>query len=295
MNILQKISQKISNCPFFTKAKKLWEDNQNNFFLPLNKFQKLYVGIYVILKDYSEGIFPPTFEDQQLAYDNEMNYFYNLPGIKPSLILDSEIRKPFWFSNEKYIKYFVKISEIMNKCGIKPPQKIIELGAGSGWMCEFFSAMKFQAIATTIAPDNIKQINKRIASLKEKDIDVTLQVFQTPMETIDEFFKENNPQILPVDAVFVFEALHHAYDWEKSIESAFKSLKSGGWLLICNEPNLLHTFISYRVAKLSNTHEIGLSRSSLIKKMKEIGFQKIVTYSNKIDFMVKTHWIVAQK
>jgi SAM-dependent methyltransferase len=50
------------------------------------------------------------------------------------------------------------------------------------------------------------------------------------------------------DGVFVFEALHHAFDWRQAIQASFHCLKEGGWLVLANEPNLLHTYISYRVA-----------------------------------------------
>jgi ubiquinone/menaquinone biosynthesis C-methylase UbiE len=43
----------------------------------------------------------------------------------------------------------------------------------------------------------------------------------------------------PFDAVFVYEALHHAYDWRKACAEAYRCLKPGGWFLLCNEPNLL--------------------------------------------------------
>ena len=68
-----------------------------------------------------------------------------------------------------------------------------------------------------------------------------------PMESVADFLQDK--EVLPFDVVFVFEALHHAYDWHQSLKSAFECLKPGGWLIICNEPNLIHTFVSYRIAK----------------------------------------------
>jgi cyclopropane fatty-acyl-phospholipid synthase-like methyltransferase len=167
------------------------------------------------------------------------------------------------------------------------------LGAGSGWMSEFLAVMKFKAIATTISHNSIKQIESRISSLKQKEFPVTLQCYETPMESVAEFFKNKN--VLPFDAVFVFEALHHAYDWQKSLKSAFDCLDRGGWLIICNEPNLVHTFVSYRIAKLSNTHEIGMSKLSLMKTLKQIGFRKVVCLNNRLHLLIKPHWIAAQK
>ena len=293
MKLIQEIAGNLSNTFVFNRARYLWQENQSNFWLPLKKWEKLYLGIYIILHDYSEGLFPPKFADQQVAYECEINYFNELPGIDPDLALETDIRKPFWFRNYKYINYFLQLCQILEKCKICPPQTVLELGAGSGWMSEFLAVMKFNAIATTISHNSIKQIESRIKSLKQKEFPVTLQCYETPMESVGEFLKDKH--VLPVDVVFVFEALHHAYDWQKSLKSAFKCLDKDGWLIICNEPNLIHTFVSYRIAKLSNTHEIGMSKLSLEKTLKQIGFKKIVCFNNHFDLLIKPHWMAAQK
>lgn len=97
------------------------------------------------------------------------------------------------------------------------------------------------------------------------------------------------------DAVFVFAALHHAFDWREAIHSAGECLKPGGWLFLCNEPNLVHTFSSYRVAKLSNTHEIGMSRRQLMEQMRKCGITRIVSLGSLLHFWIKPHWICGQK
>ena len=292
--ISRKIANDLANSPIFNQAQYLWKENQKNFWLPLNKWKKIYLGVYLILQDYTQDLFPPQFKDQQAAYDGEINYFDNLPGVDPKIALETDIRKPFCFGNYKYINYFLQLCQTLEECEIYPPQKILELGAGSGWMSEFLAVMKFNATATTISHNSIEQIESRINSLKQKDFPVTLQCYETPMESVSEFLKDKN--VLPVDAVFVFEALHHAYDWQKSLKSAFECLDRDGWLIICNEPNLIHTFVSYRVAKLSNTHEIGMSKISLVKTLKSIGFRQVVCFRNRyLDLLITPHWIAAQK
>jgi 2-polyprenyl-3-methyl-5-hydroxy-6-metoxy-1,4-benzoquinol methylase len=293
MSFLIKVAHTLSCFPIFNPAKVLLEKNQMDFWLPLNRLQKLYLGSYMILHDYAQGTFPPTFADQAKAYEAEENFFFNLAGVDPAEALDSDMRKPFWFRNDRYIQYFLELCQCLEKCGVHPPQTILELGAGSGWMCEFLATMKFNAIATTIGSSSIEQIELRAQSLNAKSLDAHLRAFQAPMETVDEVLASENA--LPVDAVFVFEALHHAYDWEATFKAVFNCLKPGGWFLICREPNLLHTFVSYRVAKLSNTHEIGMSRSAMLQTLREVGFQKRVVLKNHFHFFIQPHWIAAQK
>ncbi|MGB7249284.1 MAG: class I SAM-dependent methyltransferase, partial [Phormidesmis sp.] len=195
--------------------------------------------------------------------------------------------------NERYLKYFLELCDALKLCGLQPPRTILELGAGSGWMSEFLATMKFRAIATTIGQSSIEQIYKRSDSLKVKGFPERLTGFRSPMESIDATLQQQGEP--PVDVIFVFEALHHAYDWRKTFRAVYSSLKPGGWFIICREPNLLHTFVSYRAAKLSNTHEIGMSRAAMLTALKEIGFQKQIILKNHLHFFVKPHWIAAQK
>jgi 2-polyprenyl-3-methyl-5-hydroxy-6-metoxy-1,4-benzoquinol methylase len=283
----------ISQLPFYNQAEQLWQANEKDYWLHLNKFQKLYLGSYIILKDYAAGIFPPTFQDQAAAYEAEENFFFALPGVSPEEALESDLRKPFWFDNERYLKYFLELCDALNVCGIKPSQTVLELGAGSGWMSEFLATMNFRAIATTIGPSSVAQIHQRAKSLEAKGFSNSLTGFQAAMESIDVALQQQGEPL--VDAIFIFEALHHAYDWQKTFSAVYRSLKPGGWFIICREPNLLHTFISYRAAKLSNTHEIGMSRTALLKTLDKIGFRKQIVLKNHLHFWIKPHWIAAQK
>jgi len=65
--------------------------------------------------------------------------------------------------------------------------------------------------------------------------------------------------------------------------------------LSANEPNLLHTFISYRVARLSNTHEIGLSRKALTREMQQVGFSETRVFAPKLNDLTSSHWIASPK
>ena len=61
-----------------------------------------------------------------------------------------------------------------------------------------------------------------------------------------------------------------------------------------NPTNWLHTVRSYRVAVLSNTHEIGFRKSAVTKGLKDNGFQTIKLVKGKLGFYVQPFWIAAQ-
>jgi hypothetical protein len=72
------------------------------------------------------GRFPPTFDDQQRAYDAEVAFRFTIPGSTPIEFSDGELRKPFWSgpSMKLYLQNFVALAEALESLGIQPPQRI---------------------------------------------------------------------------------------------------------------------------------------------------------------------------
>jgi 2-polyprenyl-3-methyl-5-hydroxy-6-metoxy-1,4-benzoquinol methylase len=291
--LARRVSGALTRSALLRAGRHLWERNQADFMLPLSKSQKLMTGLYLILHDYAQGAFPPTFDDQQKVYDAEIAYSHSLPGVESQAFFDGAMRKPFWswrFVNH-YLTSFLELTRAFNDLGIRPPQRLLELGCGIGWMAEFLALMSFEVVGTSLAPDEIRHAKTRIASIEAKGVKAQLDFVQAPMETVNEAVGDR----LPFDVVYVFEALHHAYDWRQAIDASYACLRPGGWFLICHEPNLVHTLTSYRVAKLSNTHEIGFSRTELVAHLRHAGFRRVVILKNRASFFIRPHWIAAQK
>jgi len=259
----------------------------------MSKLQKLFCGGYIILHDYSEGKFPPTFDDQAAAYQAEIDYNLNLPGQSLEVTNDSLMRKPFWdaHSFSSYTIKFTRLLRVFEELGISPGARLLELGCGSGWMTEFLALHGYSILGTTISHHDVAVAEKRIEALKVKGCGGEMTFVSSPMEEVAEKVAPEKD----FEAVFVFEALHHAFDWQQAIQSSAKTLKPGGWMILANEPNRLHTFISYRIARLSNTHEIGMSRRALIAEMKSAGLRNARALAPRFNNFVTPHWIVAQK
>jgi hypothetical protein len=91
------LAKKFAQSAILKSGRLLWKQNQKDINLPLKKLEKIIIGMYLITNDYVEGLFPPTFNDQQKAYEAEIAYRFSLPGVSVSSARDSEMRKPFWF------------------------------------------------------------------------------------------------------------------------------------------------------------------------------------------------------
>jgi len=293
VDFLRSVAGVLSKSWLLKSGKEMWERNQKEWDLPLTRFQKIVTGIYIILDDYHSGLFPPKFSDKSAAYENEINYDVSLPGLSQADVRQSSLRKPFWFPTGpgKYFPSFMHVVESFCRCGIVPPQRILELGCGCGWMSEFLALMGFDVLGTTIAQGDVDEAKKRIGSIKVKGLPCSLDFTTAPMESVCETLGERGA----FDAVFVFEALHHVFDWRSSIQSAYECLKPGGYLLVFREPNMVHTFVSYRVARLSNTHEIGFRPSELTSQMKIAGFRQVDYLKNRYHFFVAPVSLAARK
>jgi len=272
----------------------LFERNCHEWNLPLSKFDKLLTGTYLILEDYSRGLFPPKFQDQAAAYAAEAAYHTNgVPGLDVESMRLGEMRKPFWHAQatERYLTGFIRLRSLLERLKLSPPARLLELGCGSGWMSEFLAMTGFDVTGTDVSPVGIEEANLRLKSVAVIGLDLKLRFKIAAMESVADTVGPRDHY----DAVFVSEALHHAFDWRSAVKSSFACLRPGGWLLVCNEPNVLHTFISYRTAKLSKTHEIGFSRRELIRHLEKTGFASVKYFGTPLHFWVKAHWIIAQR
>jgi SAM-dependent methyltransferase len=289
--LIKRAASFVAESPLFSSARIIWDKNQSSWAMPLTKFQKLHVGLFLILRDWASGSFPPIFE-RESAWDNERHFVDNCPGYTVESWYQGMARSPFGYPPHDMnyqVGNFLRLADIMHKRNIAPPARVIELACGVGWLSELLSTIGYKVTGTSIAPDDIKCANRRVCAVKARGVeDGLLSYSLCAMELVHESYN-------CVDCFVVHEALHHAFDWQQTIRSVYAALNPGGWFVICHEPNVLHTAISYRKAKLTRTHEIGLSRRKLKREMLKVGFSRVEVLSSPLHFWLRWHWIAAQK
>lgn len=292
MTTLRRIAGALAGSALFSRARRLAEKNRADWNLPLSKPDNVLICSYLILSDYAAGLFPPAHLDQAAAYKNEMQYGQALGGISPEEFRAKEMRKPFWDANaaEKYLHGFVRVLRLFESLGVAPGSRVLELGCGSGWMAEFFALTGYNVVATTIAPADEPAVESRATALRAKGVTSQLVFKRSPMESVDQVVELDS-----FDAAYVHQALHHAHDWKAVLRAAFRTLKPGGWMIIADEPNVLHTFSSYRMGKLSGTREAGMSRRQIIRCLRNAGYREVRPISPRFDDRLHPLWIVARK
>jgi protein-L-isoaspartate O-methyltransferase len=279
----------------FADARRLLRLNTADWNYPLTRWQKLRVGVYLILRDYATGTFPPRRQEEQTTFAAEASYYDTLQtlGQTPAGLHLAAMQKPFWFgpSCSRYLRHYAGMQSFLFASGVKPPASLLEVGCGSGWVAEFLAASGFRVLATTLASSDERMLQLRKKGLEARELPASLEFRRSPMEYVHEQVRDRGP----FDAVYVYEALHHAHDWRKAIRAFHEVLVPGGWLFIFNEPNLLHTCVSYRVGRLSNTHEVGLAPGALRRHLRGAGFSRVQVLKNRVHAWVLPSWIAARK
>jgi 2-polyprenyl-3-methyl-5-hydroxy-6-metoxy-1,4-benzoquinol methylase len=292
--MLRTLAGFLANSSLLSEGARIWEENCQNWNLPLTKYQKLVTGLYLIIRDYHNNVFPRNYQNQPQTHNAEIAYSNNLPGVSIEDFTLASMRKPFWSGDlgKKYLLHFSELVKALETCRVKPPSRILELGCGHGWMAEFLAIMGYELLATTLAEEDITAANRRIDSIKAKGLPCRLNFAQACMESVHSVVTDGEDKF---DAAFVYEALHHAHDWQATFSSVFQCLKQNGSFIIMNEPNVAHTLISYRVACLSNTHEIGMNPHHMIRCLKRVGFKDVRITKNRFHFYCLPISIVAIK
>ncbi len=275
----------------FRNARRDWELNRSDYQLRLSRFQKLAIGGYLVLKDYSEGAFPPTHADREQTFAREKDLYDAKPGVELERSAYETRKTPFWLDPKGIdsLESYIRILRRMLDCGVQEGARVLELGCGAGWMSEFLAASGCHCVGTSINEFEVESARHRVAIVESRDVGGTLTYETSTMETVGEQFADQ-PRF---DFVIIHAALHHAFSWREALESVSSVLQPGGWFLICNEPNLIHTVKSYRVAKIDHTHEIGMSGRAIRGHLLRSGFDEVKNFGPR--GILQPIWLAARR
>jgi SAM-dependent methyltransferase len=258
--------------------------------------EKIAANLWLLLRDYGAGEFPPKKDNREAFFDLERNQFNNITCESPGERFDRHIRKPF-ADNETpaILRDVARLVEGLESRGVKPPSRILELGCGGGWLLEMLAQHGYRGLGVTIIQDDVDMAKRRARSLLDKGLDIDLQFLRGEMEKPPVGLKES------FNVALFYGAIHHAFDWKQSLESAVEALSPGGWLVLANEPSLLHTFVAYRSARILKTTEVGFRRIHFRRELKRLGLQNI-SITQRIfprlannSIQSREFWIYAQK
>lgn len=177
--------------------------------------------------------------------------------------------KTRWEGKGKYIDLLQKelVYDILNKCGAKKDDKILDVGVGTGRLVIPFVEMGFDTYGIDISEQMLEIVKNKIGYLPNLHLDKA-NAKNIPFQ--DNFF----------DFVTSYRVIIHIPDYEKVIEEIHRVLKPNGYAII--EFNNKYSLsgmgqLFRRLRKIFGVPEETdtqiVSRSMLIESFSEAGFE----------------------
>lgn len=147
-----------------------------------------------------------------------------------------------------------------------PPARLLDLGCGTGWTSNFFAMSGYQVLGVDIAKEAILAAKENFKSTENLSFE---------QADYDDLKYDN-----AFDVAVFFDSLHHSDDQTLVLKAAYKTLKSGGVIVLC-EPGLGHhkSPTSVEAVKLYGVSERDMPPRLSKKSLKEAGFSNIKVYA----------------
>ena len=134
-----------------------------------------------------------------------------------------------------HASFFFPMYQLLNMLrllNLPPWARIVEVGAGSGWVTEVLVGLGYIVDAVEPSARMIAASRERLAAFRQKYkfSDCIVHYHETT-------FEHWNKIDLDFDAVLFYESLHHLADERASMKKVFNILKSGGAIGIIGESN----------------------------------------------------------
>jgi len=164
----------------------------------------------------------------------------------------------------------------------KPGERILEIGAGSGFFSKHISELLGDSGRLIVSDPSLDQLAE-IKKLGKKNIDV-INFVQFGSETVD-LEKDK------VEAVWSFGAMHHMFQKSKSFENMGRILKKGGRIVIADvfSGSSLAKHFDDKVAKYCLTgHEVAFWSKEYTETLCfNVGFEKPKFYNLNLKWKFK--------
>jgi SAM-dependent methyltransferase len=172
------------------------------------------------------------------------------------------MRKPF--SDPAAARYLTDISQILTFLP-RPPARLLDLGVGSGWTSEIFASCGYDVVGLDISSDMIEIANRKLST--ELKLTFAVYDYEDPLPYGD------------MDAVVIYDALHHAENESVVVERAYAALRPDG-VFVCIEPGRGHALTEDTQAAVRNygTTEKDMPFTYVGGLLRAAGFRKIEQY-----------------
>ena len=176
-------------------------------------------------------------------------------------------------------RHFCDFANLAVALALQPGARILDVGCGSGWLCEFFARFGYNVTGVDISPDLIAMARERLSKVPygadhETGLSYRFLVHDIEAAALAETF----------DAIICYDALHHFEDEHVVLNRLAAMLEYGGQLFVLEgerppegsttEKELLGVMREYE------TLESPFTRDYLLGLLKENGFAVVGDYAS---------------
>lgn len=174
-------------------------------------------------------------------------------------------------------RHFCDFANMAVQLALPAGARILDIGCGSGWLCEYFARLGYDVTGIDISPDLIALARERVGRVPY-DVD-----HEQPLSFR---FLEHDIEHAPLpeifDIIFCYDSLHHFEDERAVLRHAAQMLEEGGLLFILEgdrPPAGSATEAELReVMRQYETLESPFSREYLRELLRELGMAIIGDY-----------------
>jgi SAM-dependent methyltransferase len=174
-------------------------------------------------------------------------------------------------------RHFCDFANMAVALALPAGARILDVGCGSGWLCEYFARFGYRVTGIDISPDLVEMARERLGKvpygLDHKEIlNYRILVHDVEAEPLEETF----------DAIICYDALHHFEDERAVLKNVAAMLDYGGQLFVLEgerPPEGSETEVELRnVMRQYETLESPFSRDYLLSLLREHGFAVVAEY-----------------
>jgi 2-polyprenyl-3-methyl-5-hydroxy-6-metoxy-1,4-benzoquinol methylase len=174
-------------------------------------------------------------------------------------------------------RHFCDFANLAVALALPPGSRILDVGCGSGWLCEFFARFGYSVTGIDISDDLIAMARERLSKVPygadhESGLSYRFLVHDIEAAALQETF----------DAIICYDALHHFADEHAVMKNLAAMLDYGGQLFVlegekppagsATEAELLDVMREYE------TLESPFTRDYLLSLLRENGFAVVGDY-----------------
>src|SRR5512133_2616291 len=124
-------------------------------------------------------------------------------------------------------RHFCDFANIAYTLALPAGSRILDVGCGSGWLCEYLARLGYRVTGLDISPELIRLANERLSSLPYGVDQQTKPSYRFLVHDI-----EAAPLSETFDAVICYDALHHFEDENAVLRNIGEMLELGGQLFV---------------------------------------------------------------